>query len=321
MASSGSYNFAVTRDDIIKQAYGEIGLYDPESDSGIDAALLTDAATKLNMLVKTWGKRYGLHLLQDVVLFLNPSQQSYLLGDASTDAHWCTIDDYNRVELTADAAAGAGTITVDDDDTIASADKIGVVLDDGTIDWTTVNGAPAANVVTLTATLDGAATSGNVVYTYTSRVVRPLRIVRDSVYRRDVDNSDVEVELVSKTDYDLLTGKSTDGKIIKVAYQPLLTSGRLWVWQPHDLATDTLRFTIERPVQDFDSTSDNPDLPVEASWALVLNLAVMLAPGNGAADELHGPTGLVVRAQAALDDWIDGDVENASVRFQPMVRR
>jgi hypothetical protein len=52
--------------------------------------------------------------------------------------------------------------------------------------------------------------------------------------------------------------------------------------------------------------------------ALYLNLAVLLAAGNGARDEL--PT-LNPRAQQALEDWLDGDVENASVHFQPDLRR
>lgn len=316
MASSGSFDFAVTTADIIQDAYEDIGVLEESETPSADQT--TTAKRKLNMLAKNWGRKYGLHLLQDVVLFLNPSQQSYLLGNASTDAEWCAFNDYNQVVLDADAAASDGTITVDDDDDIASADRIGIVLDDGTIQWTTVNGAPAANVVTLTAVLTGAASEGNLVYTYTSRIVRPLRIERDSIYLRDSSDNDTPVALMAKSDHSLMTGKTEAGQITQVAYQPLLTSGRLWVWQPHDDATDTLRFTIARPVQDFDTALDNPDFPVEASIALYKNLAVLLAPGNGAADELPG---LRIEAQVALDEWLDGDVENASVRFQPDLRR
>jgi hypothetical protein len=315
VASSGSYNFAVTRDDVIKHAYGEIGVYDPESDSGLDAALLTDAAAKLNMIVKTWGKKHGLHLLQDVALFLVPGQQSYLLGDSSSDANWCTIDDYNQTTTSAAAVSGASTVVLTLATGFTTGDRIGVVQDDGTIHWTT--GTKAGSTITLAAALTDDVASGNVVFSYTSRVIRPLRLVRDSIYRRDINDNDIPVELVGKSDYDAYTSKTSRGKIIKVAYQPLLGSGRLWVWQTHDLATDVLRFTIERPVQDFDTTLDNPDLPVEASIALYKALAVLLAPGNGAAAEL--PV-LRAEAQIALEDWLDGDRENASVRFMPDIR-
>jgi hypothetical protein len=319
VATSGSYDFSVTRDDLIKEAYEELGVL--EEGETPDADMTVSAARKLNMLVKTWAKKHNLHLLQDVVLFLVAGRQSYLLGNSSSDAEWCTIDDYNQMELAAAALSGATAITVDDATDFTNADRVGVVQDDGTIRWTTAT--KVGNVLTLASALTDDAAEGNVVFSYTSRVVRPLRLVRDSVYMRDISGNDSPVDLVAKTDYDLITGKTQSGKIIKVAYQPFLGSGRLWVWQPHDLTTDTLRFTIERPVQDFDATTDNPDFPVEWAKALYLNLAVMLAGPNGAADEiprLTRPDGSGL-ADIALQEALDGDVENASVRFMPDMRR
>jgi hypothetical protein len=268
------------------------------------------------MLVKAWGKRHGLHLLQDVVLFQVLSQQSYLLGDAATDANWCSIDDYAQTTLSAAAAAGAASVSLTSATGFATGDNIGIVLDSGAIQWTTAT--MSGTTATLGAVTTGAAASGNVVFGYTSRIVRPLNVVKDTIYRRDINNNDTPVQLLRKDAYDLLTAKTQTGKTIQVAYQPLLTSGRLWTWPTADLATDVLRFTIQRPVQDFDSTLDNPDFPIEASMALYLNLAVMLAGANGARDDL--PT-LYPRAQQALEDWLDGDVEDASVKFQPDLRR
>lgn len=313
MASSGSYNFSVTRDDLIKDAYEELGVLE-ESESPT-AAQTTTAARKLNMLVKAWGKRYSLHLLQDVVLFQVLEQQSYLLGDATTDANWCSIDDYAQTTLSAAAALGAGSVTLTSATGFTTGDKIGIVLDDGSIQWTTCT--MSGTTATLGAVTTGAAASGNVVFGYTSRIVRPLEVVKDTLYRRDIDGNDTPIQLIRKSEFDLLTAKAQAGKTIQAAYQPLLTSGRLWTWPTADLATDVLRFTIQRPVQDFDATTDNPDFPIEASIALYLNLAVMLAGGNGARDEL--PT-LFPRAQQALEDWLDGDVENASAKFQPDLR-
>lgn len=315
MSSSGSYNFSVSRDDIIEQAYGEIGLFDPESEDALDASLVTDAALKLNMMVKLWAKKYQLHLMQDVVLFLVLDQQSYLLGDAATDANWCSIDDYAQTTLAAAALAGAASVSLTSATGFATGDKIGIVLDSGAIQWTTAT--MAGTTATLGAVTTGAAASGNVVFGYTSRPVRPLKLVEGSLYRRDITDNDTPIELIGKREYDALTAKTQSGKVIKVAYQPLLTSGRLWTWQCADLSTDTLRFTIERPVQDFDATADTPDFPIEASLALVLNLAVLLAGPNGASGEL--PL-LIPRAQQALEDWLDGDVENGPVKFMPDLR-
>lgn len=67
--------------------------------------------------------------------------------------------------LSAGAASSAGSVTVTSATGIASGDVIGVLLDTGLTHWTTVNGAPAGNVVTLTAVLPGAAASGRAVVT------------------------------------------------------------------------------------------------------------------------------------------------------------
>jgi hypothetical protein len=314
MPSSGSYDFSVSRDDLIKDAYDELGVLEEGESPTPDQ--ITSAARKLNLLVKTWGKRYNLHLLQDVVVFLVVGQQSYELGDASTDTEWCAAEDYNQTTTSAAASSGDTSITVDDATGFTTGDRIGVLLDDGTLQWTT--GTKSGSTITLGAALTDDVASGAVVFSYTSRIVRPLRIVDETIYRRDITDTDTPVTLITKTEYDQMTAKTTSGKIIQVAYQPLLGSGRLWVWPCADLATDILRFTIERPVQDFDATTDTPDFPIEASIALYKSLAVLLAPSNGAFAEL--PT-LRGEAAMALADWQDGDYEQAAVRFIPDLRR
>jgi hypothetical protein len=44
---------------------------------------------------------------------------------------------------------------------VASGDIIGILLDDGTTHWTTVNGAPSGSTITITAALPSDAASGN----------------------------------------------------------------------------------------------------------------------------------------------------------------
>lgn len=316
MTTSGSYDFSVSRDDLILDAMMELGLLEPgESPTAQET---TDCARRLNMMVKSWAVRgYHLWAVQDAVLFMVASQQSYALGSAATDDEWCAWDDYNQVTLDADAAAGASTITVTDATDIADGDRIGIVRDNGIIAWKRVSGAPAGDVVTLQTTLSTAATEGNVVFSYTDRLVRPQRIVPGTLYRRDITDGDTPVTLIGKTEYDQMTGKTETGKIIKVAYQPFLTSGRLWTWPCADLATDVLRFSYERPIQDFDATTDTMDLPIEAAKAVYLNLAVDCAKMFGAEAELAT---LVPLAREALEEWLSFDSDNAPVRFMPVRR-
>lgn len=314
MSTSGSYDFSVSRDDVIKHAYGEIGVLEEDEDPSAEQS--TDAAQKLNMMVKAWvAKGYHLWALQDCVLFQVLSQQSYSLGNTASDANWCAWDDYAQTTLASAAAAGAATVSLTSATGFATGDNIGIVLDSGAIQWTTVT--MSGTTGTLGAVTTGAAASGNVVFGYTTRIFRPLRVVKDTIYRRDVNNNDQPITLIAKTEYDLLTAKTHTGKTIQAAYQPFLSAGRLWTWPCADLSTDVLRFTVERAIQDFDVTTDNPDLPIEWSIALYKNLAVLLAPGNGAASELAW---LKPEAMEALDDVLNWDRENAPVRFQPDLR-
>lgn len=314
MTTSGSYDFSVSRDDLIKHAYGEIGVL--EEDENPNAEQLTDAAQKLNMMVKSqvvWGRH--LWCIQDCVLFQVLSQTSYSLGNASSDANWCTTDDYAQTTLASAAAAGAGSVSLTSATGFATNDNIGIVLDSGAIQWTTAT--MSGSTATLGATLTGAAAAGNVVFGYTTKPFRPNRIVKDSLYRRDINSNDQPITLIGKTEYDMLTAKTQAGKTIQISYMPYLVSGRLWTWPTADLSTDTIRFSVERAIQDFDITTDTPDFPIEASVALYKNLAVLLAPGNGAASELAW---LKPEAEQALDDFLQWDRENASTRFQPDLR-
>lgn len=322
MTTSGSYDFSITRDDLIKDAMQEIGALEPgEAPTAEDT---TDVARKLNMMAKSWVvKGYHLWCIQDAVLFQVLGAQSYSLGNGASDSEWCAANDYAQTTLAVAAVAGAGTITVASDDDIANADRIGIVLDSGAIQWTTVNGAPAANVVTLAAVLTGNAAIGAVVFSYTTRLVRPLRFIPYTTHRRDISGQDTPIELIGKPGYELLTDKTQRGKTIQMCYLPALVSGVLRTWPTADLATDTIRFGYERPIQDFDLTTDEPDFPIEASKALYLNLAADICGMFGAYNELarlRSPDGQSGLADQALREWLDWDREQASVRFQPDMR-
>ncbi len=83
---------------------------------------------------------------------------------ASTTAGWVCID---RRDTTISSGGGTGSnvIVVADATGIASGDIIGIVLNDGTYHWTTVNGTPNGNNVTLTSALPYYASAGNAVVT------------------------------------------------------------------------------------------------------------------------------------------------------------
>jgi hypothetical protein len=95
-----------------------------------------------------------------------PAQSLLQRGESiGTDTGRLTVT--HRVDTTLSVAAVATdtTITVASATGIASGDTIAILLDDETTHFTTVNGAPAGNVVTLTVAMPGAAAIGRDVAT------------------------------------------------------------------------------------------------------------------------------------------------------------
>ena len=80
------------------------------------------------------------------------------------------------------AAADAYSLILTDASTLIKGDSIGVTLDDGTVQWTSLSGSPSGNTVSLFNSLWYAATAGNKVY---------LSSVADVPFVIDVSASDL----------------------------------------------------------------------------------------------------------------------------------
>lgn len=279
MTTSGSTDWTLNRDGIVGSALRKLRAVDPRLT--IEATHITNGSTQLNMMIKSWQMDgVFLFLEQEVVLHQQYNTQRYTLGPSGDNC--ALLTDSFTTQLSADAASGAGTISVDSDDNIANADYIGIQLDGGTIQWTTVNGAPAGDVVTLTANLTGAASTDNWVFSYTNKISRPLKIIE----ARARDTSNVDDSLIVHTDETSFiseTDKTSTGRVREILYTPLATNGLLRVWPicgTGDI-TDRIVMTIQRTIEDFDAQANNFDGPVDVLNAIVWNLALELAPEFG----------------------------------------
>lgn len=314
MTTSGSVNFSVTRDQIIRAAL--LSIVAMPRNNTLSPQLVSDASQALNMMIKAWqGKDIGLWLNYKVILALAYQTQSYLLG--ATGTH-CSASMGNTA-LGADAASGAGTITVTSISGISSGDYIGIELDDGTMQWTTVNGAPGGTTVTLSAVLTDDAATDNVVYFYTTKTHRPLEIYPD-IRLVNTDGNETPIRLVSRNEYMALTLKSSLGKVSMAYYDPLTGNGNLYLWPTCEDVSDRVYMTIKRPVEDFDSGTDTPDFPQEWFAALKWNLALELASGEYPVSDIIYNR---VRARATETmEWAENfDVESTSVYFVPRINR
>lgn len=312
MSTSGSVDWSITRSEIIIAANKEIGaLAEGET---LSTERTNDCALRLNSWVKSLmadGAR--LAAMKQATLFLSAGTASYSLG--ATGTH-CT-NSYIQTTLSAAAATTATSLTLTLTTGMAASDHIGIVLDDGTIHWTTISGAPGAPT-TIATGLASAAASGNVVFTYTSKINRPQRIDAESTYWRSIAGQDTPVKMFSRSEYAQLANKSAQGKIIRAFYDPQLTNGVLRVWPTPDDATDVLQFWYERITEDFDASGDNPDFAIEWSEALILGLASRIAPSSGI--PLQERQLLKAAADEALNIAMSYDREPVSTFFQPDLR-
>jgi hypothetical protein len=306
MTTSGVATFSVTMNELI---YSSFQLAEIISSTDIlDAADYVLAKSTLNMMIKAWQSRgYGLWLNQLVTLPLAANKQSYLLGP--TGDH-CSADMGETAIATA-AALGASSIVVDSITGIASGQHVGIELDDGTIQWTTVNGAPSGVTVTLTNALTAAAAVDNVVFFYTNPIVRPLEILEARL--RDASGGDTPLLVVGRQEYMDLPTKAATGKANQVVYDPQLGNGVLYVWTVGIDVSDRIIMTIKRPVYDFVSPNDTPDFPVEWYEALESGLAKRLAPKFRVTAQKKAELELL--AKQCLDDADFYDREKTSVFF------
>jgi len=308
VATSASVDFTSTRDEIIKDALTLCRAIDP--DETPKAEKIEQAARFLNRMTKVM-QAQGLHLWTETeaILFIDKNTRIYTFPSANaTDP-----EDFDDTTTSAAAVSGASTISVSAAGNIAAADIISIELDSGSRQWTTV-GSISGTTVTLPTgtTLDGAVASGNEVVAFTTKINRPLKVLSA---RRRISSIDSPLEIVSREEYVDLPNKTSTGLINEIYYKPLSSTGELYVWPTGDSATDRLSFTYQRPIEDFDSTSNNPDFPVEWHEMLVANLAFRLAPTYGCPADTFN----MIREQAMTSyALVSGfDAEFTSVYINP----
>lgn len=309
MSTSGSINFKLARTEIIDHAFRLLSVYgEQETVSGEDTAIANRA---LNLMIKSW-QASGIHLWLDTeaTLIMEAGIPQYTISSTSGRCSDIMVE----TDLSGDEAAGQTTLSVTNTDNIEISDIIGVVLDDGTIQWNTVTAKSATTVTVLTA-LTGAATSGNRVYAFTTRTSRPNTI--SSVRVRDDSDTDRALKRISRKEYFDIVNKYVTGQPISWYYDPQLTGGVIRVWPAPESSNYRLKLTYQRSLEDMDSATDNPDFPVEWTETLVYNLAMRLAPIFDKEDKLAV---IAPMASDLLENLKDYDNEQTSMFIQPQIR-
>ena len=269
MATSGSIDFSVSRDDIITESLELMGVLGEGQSPSTDQ--ITSMSRTLNMLVKTW-QAEGLNLfaIQKLYVYLEKDKNEYSLGSTTSDH---ISAEYNRTTTTIAGITTDTTITVTSVDDMTASDYIGIKLSDGTMHWTTI-GSIASLVVTIDTALPSAMDSGSTVFFYTTKANRPMKIsnvvVTDSIADRDIP-----IWMISRQEYIELPDKTSDGVVNSIYYDPQITLGILHVWPETNSVDKYLKVWVQRTLEDFDASSDNPDFPQEWFLPIAFNLSAL----------------------------------------------
>lgn len=290
MAAPNSYNFVVTRDQLITDALLHIGAIGEGETPSANA--VTESARVLNMLLKlraneipVWSKSRG---------YILPFTEA---SSIASNSHVVTT--YVTTTLSAAEASGQTVVSVTSSTGMTASDQVGIEIDDGTMHWTTISSVDSSTQITIAVATDGAAASGNRVYTYTAstgRVQRPLRVL-DANILQVTDNVSWPITVDEYKDYFNLGDRASEGTPNRIMYYPGLgtraadpTSSTTWygtfyVHPRFENGDYVIEFTYLEPMQDLDATGDHPYIPQEFYMPVWLELAALLAPRYGVSIE------------------------------------
>lgn len=291
MATSGTWDFSLTAGELIATAFEDLGEITPGQTVPTEHATL--ARRRLNMIVKQYqGRSDGapglkIHTRQRITLLLAKGQQSYLIGPGSSDARASTALGRTTVSIayasgtSLDVAALTDTTSYPGSTiTMTASDIIGVVLDDGTISYTTISAA-SGTPITLGGALSGAASAGNAVYWFTSRAQRFPNI--EGAVLRNANFNDTPLDIytdVRQYEFGVASKQARGSSPTAMLVEPLRTQTRVTLdVQPTDV-NKTVVLTVFYPAEDYDSDNDDVAFPQEAlrflSWELAFALSTSI---------------------------------------------
>lgn len=318
MTTTNSYDFTVSRDNLITDALLHIGVIGEGETPSANA--VTEAARLLNMMVKMrsadgmplWALKRGY-----ILPFTGASS-------IASDSH--VVMSYDHTTIGADEAASQTTITVTSSSAMTAADQIGIEQDDNTVLWTTIASVDDGTTITLDDALTAAASSGNHIYSYTAssqRIQKPLRIMGASRLEQS-SGATTMIEVEDREDYFAISNRTTASVPTLVYYTPESTvltnldNGQFFVWPRFNNGDYVIEFTYHRPFQDFDAASDNPDFPPAFYLPLMLELAALLGPRYGVPKEERNA--LFLESKIYRDEALTTQAPEGSMTIMPAER-
>lgn len=146
--------------------------------------------------------------------------------------------------------------------------------------------------------------------TYT---LSPRYIGFDYALRRSSAGEDTPIRIYTREEYNRLPNKTASGAPFVIWFDRQAASTVATVYPVPSAVGDTIRVQARRVVEDPTAVSETMEVPPEWSEAMMYNLAVRMAPGEGV-DVLNPIT---VQMAASLYDQMSGQDREGSVFMRP----
>lgn len=320
MPTSGSWDYSVTALQIITSAAEDVGVI--ANGQSLDSNDLATMLRTLNLLVKQWqgtsDKFPGLKVWtrKRIELFGVVGQARYQVGPASGDDR--AAANVLATTLTSAKSANATTIPLASTSGMTAADTIGFVLADGTLGWGTISTVDSGTQVTIAANTIGAANSGGIVFTYTSKAQRFVELEAVSLRDWSTPGQPIDIPVEVYTDvqqYENVTQKLASGDPTAVLYEPQRINTAVTLNFAAANIYKTLHMTVIYPAEDYDDATGADDIayPQEYYAALEWELARRCAPKFGRS----WTPDLQSQWQIAVAEGVNFNPVNTSLFFEP----
>ena len=292
MTTSGTSAFNPASTAIVNMAYRKLSVI--AEDETPTAGQYADAVFAMNAMVKEW-MALSIHVWteEEAILFFQLGQNRYLLGGTGAGGtgpdNCCDANSWVPMQVANPVSGGDTTVTVtntvaSNGVAVASGNYFGVVLDSGVAFWTTVNGAPVGNVITLASAIPSGQTASpqNNAFAYATKIVRPLKVPfsRQIYYQggQSMGPRLTPMSVLSRKEYMDLPNPLDPGISTQFFYTPQLVSGEFYPWPNPQNANFGARFTWYRPLMDINTPANTVDFPQEWINAIGWNLAKEMGP-------------------------------------------
>jgi hypothetical protein len=146
----------------------------------------------------------------------------------------------------------------------------------------------------------------------------PLKMLDAYVENIAGNNTRIPIDIIAKSEYNILPRNSSSSQPVKLAYQPFNNYGEISIWPTPDSNVATnyrITMTYQRPFEYFISSTDTMDFPEQYYLPIVYKLAVLLAPEWGI--PLEDRRLLIQEAENYLKEIEDFGEEDGSIFFSP----